>query len=77
MQQASRFDTSRIRLDMDLKGWQSVDLAARAGVAGSTISRFLSGECQTARTLRKIAVALGHSTRRYLVQQSSDVVRHG
>jgi transcriptional regulator with XRE-family HTH domain len=51
--------------DMALKGWQPTDLAQRADVARSTVSRFLSGESQTSRVAKKLAEALGYSVRRY------------
>ena len=65
MQQHTRFDVSRIRSEMDGRGWHPIDLARRASVSASTISRFLSGERQTARVAKKIADAFGYSVRRY------------
>jgi transcriptional regulator with XRE-family HTH domain len=66
MQQERRFAVARMQADMTAKGWQPSDLADRAGVAPSTVSRFFSGEIQTARVAKKLAVALGYSLRRYL-----------
>lgn len=66
MQRTAQFDTALMQHDMAARGWQPADLADRAQVARSTVSRFLSGELQTARTAKKLATALGHSLRRYL-----------
>lgn len=63
----SRFDTKRLQSDMDSKGWLPVDLAREAGISHMTVHRFLSGERQTARMLKRMAVALGYSVRRYVV----------
>lgn len=68
-----QFDTSRMRDDIALRGWQPADLADRAGVARSTVGRFLSGEFQTARTAKKLAKALGYSIRRYLISSREAV----
>lgn len=62
-----KFDIGQMQTDMDAKGWQPTDLADRAEVAPSTVSRFFSGEIQTARTAKKLAKALGYSVRRYLI----------
>lgn len=67
MQQSVKFNTAQMQQDIAAKGWQPADLADRAGVARSTVSRFLSGDFQTARTAKKLAGALGHSVRRYLL----------
>ena len=67
----SRYDVAQLRRDMDAKGWLAVDLARRAKVSHMTVGRFLSGERQTARTLKKVADALGYSTRRYLASATS------
>lgn len=67
MSQAVRFDVSKMQQDIAAKGWQATDLADRAKVARSTVSRFLSGEFQTARMAKRLAEALGYSVRRYIV----------
>lgn len=54
--------------DMNGKGWLPVDLARAACVSHMTVSRFFSGERRTARTAKKLAAALGHSVRRYLIR---------
>lgn len=64
-----RFDTDKIRLDMAEKGWMGVDLARAADVSNMTVSRFLSGETQSARMAGRIARALGYSVRRYLLRE--------
>lgn len=61
------YDVALIQNDMAVKGWLPVDLARRAGVSHMTVSRFISGERQTARMGKKLATALGYSLRRYLV----------
>lgn len=61
------YDIAQLRDDIAGKGWLPIDLARRAGVSHMTVSRFLSGERQTARTAKKLAVALGHSVKRYLI----------
>jgi len=60
------FDVDQMRRDMAAKGWQPTDLAQKAGISKSTVSRFLDGQFQTPRTAKKIATALGYSVRRYL-----------
>lgn len=62
----ARYDVERVVGDMALKGWMGVDLARAAGLSSMTITRFLRGEAQTARTAERIARALGYSVRRYL-----------
>jgi transcriptional regulator with XRE-family HTH domain len=61
------FNISLMVEDMTAKGWQNRDLARRARVSDMTVTRFLRGEFQTARTAKKLAGALGRSVRRYLV----------
>lgn len=67
MSRTLRFDADRLRDDIAARGWQPADLADRAGVARSTVGRFLSGEFQTARTAKKLADTLGYSVKRYLI----------
>lgn len=52
---------------MALRGWNNEALARAAGVSGMTVTRFLRGEAQTAKTAEKIARALGYTVRRYFV----------
>ncbi len=61
------FNTDLMVEDMTAKGWLPTDLAKEAEVSDMTISRFLRGHTQTARTAGKIAAALGYTTRRYLL----------
>jgi len=63
----AQFDTQRLVEDMALKGWNKQGLARRARLSDMTVIRFLRGEQQTAKTAKKIAAALGHSIRRYLI----------
>jgi transcriptional regulator with XRE-family HTH domain len=67
MATTSKFDAALMADDIALKGWLPIELARRAGVADMTVYRFLSGERQTAPTAKKLAKALGHSVRRYLI----------
>ena len=62
----SDFDLSLMRQDMAVKGWLNTDLACSAKVSDMTVSRFFHGKSQTARTVKKLARALGYSVRRYL-----------
>ena len=61
------YDVAILRQDMAAKGWLPVDLARKARVSHMSVSRFLSGERQTARMAKRFAEALGYSVRRYLV----------
>lgn len=65
--QAPSYNVALILEDMAVKGWLPTHLAKAACVSDMTVSRFLSGEVQTAPTAKKIARALGRSVRRYLV----------
>lgn len=64
------YDVAGMIQDMAAKGWLQTDLAHAAGVADMTVTRFLRGERQTARTAKKLAKALGRSVRHYLVSES-------
>ena len=68
-----QFDSQLIAEDMALKGWTKLDLANRAGVSDMTVIRFLRGQSQTAPTAKKLAKALGHSIRRYLISSREAV----
>lgn len=54
---------------MTLRGWNNSDLARAADVSAMAVTRFLSGEHRTAPMAKKLADALGHSVRRYLVTE--------
>jgi plasmid maintenance system antidote protein VapI len=73
--QRVRFDGRLVAEDMAAKGWQANDLArkVRPQVATSTITRFINGDSQTAPIAKRIAKALGHSVRRYIVSAESAV----
>lgn len=58
---------------MAAKGFIKKDLAARARVSPMVVTRFLSGERQTARAAKKLAAALGYSVRRYIVSSREAV----
>lgn len=68
-----RYDVGRMVEDMALLGWLPVDLARKARVSDMTVSRFLRGDVQTARTAKKLAKALGYSIRRYLISSREAV----
>jgi len=67
MSDTVRFNVAQMQHDIAARGWQPADLADKAGVARSTVSRFLNGEFQTARMAKRLAQALGYSVRRYIV----------
>lgn len=68
------YDVRLMVEDMTVKGWHKLDLAQRAGVADMTVIRFLRGQSQTPKTAHKLAKALGHSVRRYLVVEAGEAV---
>lgn len=68
------YDLSRLVADLAVKGWMNTDLARAARVSDKTVSRFLTGERQTAKTIAKLAAALGYSVRRYLVSSPREAV---
>lgn len=68
------YDVALLKDDLAAKGWLPIDLARKAEVSHMAVSRFLSGERQTARMAKKLAVALGHSVRRYLISAREAVV---
>lgn len=68
------FNVQLMAEDMALKGWHKLDLSQHAGVADMTVIRFMRGEQQTAKTAHKLAKALGHSVRRYLVRSAREAV---
>jgi transcriptional regulator with XRE-family HTH domain len=61
------YDIRRLAEDMAAKGWDQTDLARESGVSVATVSRFFSGEYQTAPTAKRLGLALGYSVRRYIV----------
>jgi transcriptional regulator with XRE-family HTH domain len=67
MQARITYDVARIREDMALRGWMQQDRARSAGVTAQTVTNFLSGHPQTAKTAHKLALALGYTVRRYLI----------
>ncbi len=64
------FNASLMQDDMASRGWLQVDLAEAARVSAMTVSRFMRGDVQSARTAAKLASALGHSPERYLVRST-------
>jgi hypothetical protein len=65
-----RYDVRKLEDDMATRGWLPRDLARAAQLSDSTVSRFLRGEFQTARTCGKLASALGFTARRYVVRRT-------
>jgi transcriptional regulator with XRE-family HTH domain len=63
-----RFRVTLLEEDMAAKGLNASGLARLAKCAVPTVTRFLSGEAQTAKTLAKLAGALGHDAERYIVR---------
>jgi plasmid maintenance system antidote protein VapI len=61
----AKFDVERVVADMALRGWNNTDLARAASISSMTVTRFMRGEAQTAKTAERIARALGFSVRRY------------
>lgn len=62
----AHFHVERLVEDMALRGWNNEDLARASGLSSMTISKFIRGECRTAKTSFRLAQALGYSARRYL-----------
>ena len=62
-----RYRVRRIKEDMARKGWMATHLSQACGLSPKTVTNFLSGECQTAKTAHKIATALETDVDRYLV----------
>lgn len=62
-----RFDVSKLKGDLDARGWIATDLARHAGVSDMTVTRVMRGSCTNARTWAKLAEALGFSPRRYAI----------
>lgn len=67
MMTAPKYDVERMQRDMVAKGWQPVDLARRAAVAPSSVTRFFSGEFQTPRMAKRLSKALGRGAAHYLL----------
>ncbi len=74
MQFTAQYDVTTMQTDMTAKGWLVMDLARKADISHMTVARFFEGRHQTARTAKKIAKALGHSVRRYIVSAESTAV---
>lgn len=66
MANETRYDVARMRSDMALRGWVGVDLATKAGLSQTTVSRFLREERQNPRTAKALAKALRRPVSRYL-----------
>lgn len=64
--QTVSYDVERMQRDMAAKGWQPVDLARKANVAASSVTRFFSGEFQTPRMAKRLSKALGRGAAFYM-----------
>lgn len=63
------YNVELLKRDLAARGLQPTDLADLAGLSRPTVSRFLSGQVQTAKTARKVAQALGYTTpRRWVIE---------
>lgn len=71
MMTAPRYDVERMFRDIVGKGWQANELARRAKVSPSTVTRFLSGEFQTPKMAKRLSKALGHGPAHYLIDQEA------
>lgn len=67
---AVSYDTDKLQADMACRGWLNTDLARSAGVSDMTVTRFMRGDHQTAKTAQKLARALGYTVRRYLIRST-------
>lgn len=56
--------------DLAELGWLRKDLAKKARTSAMSVGRFLNGESQTAPMAKKLAKALGHDVRRYIVRMA-------
>lgn len=66
-----RYNAQRLAEDIAERGLMPSHLARLAGVHERTVTRFLNGEVQTAKSLKKFADALGVSPRRYLIREAA------
>jgi ribosome-binding protein aMBF1 (putative translation factor) len=68
------YDVALMRKDMAERGMLPTDLAKKAKVADITVSRFLRGIQQNAKTAKRLARALGYKTpKRYVIAGSEAV----
>jgi transcriptional regulator with XRE-family HTH domain len=68
-----RFNTHLILEDAGARGWMATDLARVSGVSDGTLSNALKGIRCTAKTVSKLAQALGHPVERYVVRSARTV----
>lgn len=64
------YDIELMEADMARRGWIAQDLAREANVSHMSVSRFLRGK-GTARIAKKLAIALGHQLKRYIVTREA------
>lgn len=68
-----RFDHCLMERDAAAKGWTGTRLAARAGLAQMTVSRFFRGQPVRPDSAKKLARALGQPIERYMVASAEAV----
>lgn len=67
------YNVKAIREDMSAKGWNQTMLAKKARVSKMPVSRFMSGQRQTAFVAAAITKALGRPEGFYIVRDDSPV----
>lgn len=63
-----------LEADMAAKGWNAATLAEQAGLALSTVTRFLGGSSRTPKAAKRMALALGYPVSRYVKAPRGETV---
>lgn len=63
-----------LEADMAKQGWGPALLANQAGLAVSTVTRFLAGTHRTPKAAKRMAMALGHPVARYVRDARGETV---
>ena len=71
MASALDYDVDLIRADAAARGWVATDLARAAKLSDQTVSQFFQKKNRSARTLAKLANALGRKPSRYILPSRS------
>jgi hypothetical protein len=74
LQPTVTYNTQRMLEDMAERGLMPIDMASLTGMGLSTVTGFLKGERQTAKSAKKIAAAMGYSPKRYVIRTEDKVV---
>lgn len=77
MHRAFTFDVDQMQRDMAARGWTDVELARRAGVNKSSVSRFWSGVHRSAPMGHKLTRALGRPRGFYLLPAGAATLHVG